>query len=605
MLPFRLDDLMLAPTRCAALLLTALFSASVARGQEPTPARLQRAALANGEAVDLVLAWRFHPGDDSSFGRARFSARTGHVLAVRYELRAEQPVGRAAAERGFRLSLETTDAAARALAAERRRATLGTAFVALPSFLALLHLALYWSYPKSRENLFYSLSMAAFAGIVVCDLETSRAASGTWRELALRAATPFTLAAIFFVLLTFLAVRTTRLPRTWIGFAVAGLGLAAWSWFDPNPLLRSWAWYVYFGAMTVEIFRVGRSAETAPREGVSVLRAGLIINGAIIALQILINLGVVPPIAGTRGVYVFGMLALAVAMSLFLARSFARTSIHLEQRLAEVRDLSEQVLVQQLAAHQQEIHRLLLHAEHARKSAEIAAARELQLSMRPASLPQVPGLETAATMTTATEIGGDYYDFKIDEAGGLIVALGDATGHGVAAGTMVTAIKALFSVLGVGESLPRALAECSRVLRGMNARQLHMCLLLARITPRGVTVCSAAMPPALLYRAATAEVEELGAGGLPLGTRLDAAWEERHAELAPGDTLVFATDGLTELLDPTGMALGFDGAATALRKAGGAGAPEVIRSLMEHATAWRADHEPTDDLTLVAVRVSR
>src|SRR5258708_2642513 len=138
------------------------------------------------------------------------------------------------------------------------------------------------------------------------------------------------------------------------------------------------------------------------------------------------------------------------------------------------------------------------------------------------------------------------------------------------AGTLVTAIKALFSVLGDGLSLPRALAECSRALRGMNLRHLHMCLTLVRITPRTATVCSAAMPPVLLYRARTAQVEELGAAGLPLGSRLDAAWEERSVPLAPGDTLLLASDGFVELLDPGGTALGYDGAASALREAGGA-----------------------------------
>src|SRR5258708_6935118 len=320
--------------------------------------------------------------------------------------------------------------------------------------------------------------------------------------------------------------------------------------------------------MLGEVFRVESSAKKLPREGAAILVTGVALLGATVLLQILINLGVVPAIGGTSGVYVFGMLAFAIAMSLYLARSFARTRLHLEQRLAEVRTLSAQVLEQERAAHEQELRRRLLEAENARRGSEIAAARELQLSLLPASLPRTAGLETAAAMTTATEVGGDFYDFKIREDGSLLVAVGDATGHGLAAGTLVTAIKALFSVLGDEQHLPRALAECSRALRGMNLRHLHMCLTLARITPSAVTVCAAAMPPALLYRARTARVEELGAPGLPLGSRLDAAWEERSVPLAPGDTLLLASDGFVELLDPGGTALGYDGAASALREAG-------------------------------------
>ncbi|HEY6321922.1 MAG TPA: SpoIIE family protein phosphatase [Thermoanaerobaculia bacterium] len=538
-----------------------------------------------------------------AFGAARFDSRPEHLLAVRYELSGAGPAGSLPPGRGFRLSLGTTANGVQGVAQERRRSWVEATLIVLPSALALLHLALFWAYPKARENLFYAASMAAFAGIVACNLAVLRTTADAWRELALRAGTPFILAAIFFVLLTFFAVRTARLPRSWIGFAAAGCGLAVWSWFAPSPLARSGGWYVYFGAVVVESFRVGRNAEALPREGASIFFIGLALLGATIVLQILENLGVVPAIRGITGWYIVGMLLFAVAMSLYLARSFARTRVHLERRLAEVRTLSAQVLEQERAAHEQELRRRLLEAENARKGSEIAAARELQLSMLPASLPQTAGLETAAVMTTATEVGGDFYDFKLREDGSLVVAVGDATGHGLPSGTLVTAIKALFSVLGDGQTLPQALAECSRALRRMNLRHLHMCLTMARITPRTVTVCSAAMPPVLLYRARTAQVEELGAAGLPLGSGLDAAWEERSAALAPGDTLLLASDGFVELLDPAGIALGYDGAASALREAGGAPADETLRRLVARAAAWRGDREPTDDVTLVCVRV--
>ena len=48
-------------------------------------------------------------------------------------------------------------------------------------------------------------------------------------------------------------------------------------------------------------------------------------------------------------------------------------------------------------------------------------------------------------MRTATEVGGDYYDFRLTPDGALVAAVGDATGHGATAGTMVTVVKSLFS----------------------------------------------------------------------------------------------------------------------------------------------------------------
>ncbi|MEJ2049269.1 MAG: two-component regulator propeller domain-containing protein, partial [Calditrichota bacterium] len=76
-----------------------------------------------------------------------------------------------------------------------------------------------------------------------------------------------------------------------------------------------------------------------------------------------------------------------------------------------------------------------LEIENERKTKELEEARQLQLSMLPKEVPSLNGLEIAAFMRTATEVGGDYYDFIVQENGVLNVAFGDATGHGLQAGT--------------------------------------------------------------------------------------------------------------------------------------------------------------------------
>ena len=83
----------------------------------------------------------------------------------------------------------------------------------------------------------------------------------------------------------------------------------------------------------------------------------------------------------------------------------------------------------------------LAETENERKTKELEEARQLQLSMLPKTLPQLPHLDIAAYMKTATEVGGDYYDFNVAIDGTLTVVLGDATGHGMRAGTMVTSAK--------------------------------------------------------------------------------------------------------------------------------------------------------------------
>src|SRR5262249_2460297 len=133
--------------------------------------------------------------------------------------------------------------------------------------------------------------------------------------------------------------------------------------------------------------------------------------------------------------------------------------------------------------------------ENERKTRELVRARELQLSMLPRAMPSLPGLDVAAATQTATEVGGDYYDVRLAGGGGLLFAFGAATGHGLAAGIVATAAKALFTSLAPGAAPRELLVHCDRALAAMRLPTLRMCLSLAHVSPRGVTIACAAMPP--------------------------------------------------------------------------------------------------------------
>ncbi|MES1245479.1 MAG: PP2C family protein-serine/threonine phosphatase [Acidobacteriota bacterium] len=624
---------------------------AAARAQEPAPSRITAASLADGGPVSLTLAWRHHPGDDPDWAAPGFDdsawktaepgtmagwfrrhlqvepALFGKTLLVRLDtsgatrvfldgaplLDASAPPGRRAGvwrevvfssrpdpvlavrhtgAPGFVLSFEPAGSLGLQLAAGRRQALIDASVTLVPAclaaFLALFHLALFLFYPKARENLFYALVLASSSAVLFLKLNE------VGPDLGGRLFLSGVLATSFFGLLTFYALRVPAFPRAWIAFGATAAGLVLLTFLLPKPPYN-WIWPLYFGLMLAEIVRVEiGSRRTVRRGGGPFLLAGFLVLTLFLVLQILIDARLMGPVAGVVfSAWVIGMLGFELAMSLFLARSFARTSLHLERRLDEVQALSEQVLRQRLQ-----------EAEHARKAEEIEAARALQLSMLPAALPEVPGLETAAAMLPASEVGGDYYDFRVEADGSLVVAFGDAAGHGVAAGLLVTAVKALFSTLGGGESLSAVLAEHDRVLRAMQARPLHMCLALARLDPGSIAVCSAGMPPVLIRRAATGEVEELGAGGRPIGSRLSAAWARQRAELAPGDTLLFASDGLAEQLDAEGNPFGYEQLAEELRAAHGKAPGELVESLLARISAWRGEREQGDDVTLVAVRVA-
>ena len=79
--------------------------------------------------------------------------------------------------------------------------------------------------------------------------------------------------------------------------------------------------------------------------------------------------------------------------------------------------------------------------EDKRKTEELEQARDFQMSLIPQAAPNYPGYEFAFFMKTSTEVGGDYYDFFPQDDGSIYVVVGDATGHGLNAGMMVSITK--------------------------------------------------------------------------------------------------------------------------------------------------------------------
>lgn len=263
----------------------------------------------------------------------------------------------------------------------------------------------------------------------------------------------------------------------------------------------------------------------------------------------------------------------------------------------------QQLLKEEKLRKENEIERRLLEAENSRKSDELEAARRFQLSLLPKRLPDHQDLEIGVFMKTATEVGGDYYDFHLSPDGSLTTAIGDATGHGARAGTMVTVIKSLFAAEAGDMGLAQFLDKASQSIRSMELGRMAMALTLVRYRNGNLTVAAAGMPPILIYRSAGMDVEEVAVEGVPLGSMARSSYREREVRLAPGDTILLMSDGFPELVDSQGEPLGY---ATVLDlfAAEGAEAPQqLIAELANAAQTWSGESSPSDDITFVVLQV--
>ena len=261
-----------------------------------------------------------------------------------------------------------------------------------------------------------------------------------------------------------------------------------------------------------------------------------------------------------------------------------------------------QIREAELRAQAAEAEARAIKAENERKTHELEEARRLQLSMLPKQLPELPHLDIAVYMKTATEVGGDYYDFHVSLDGTLTVVIGDATGHGLKAGTMVTAAKSLFSSHAANPDILYTFGEMGRCIKLMDMHMLSMCLSIVKISHDKVKISSAGMPPALLYRNESRILEEIEIKGMPLGTFTDFPYEVRETTLNRGDTLLLMSDGFPELFNTKNELLGYDRVGDVFIQSAGDDVGDIIEHLKSAADDWSGDAPPKDDITFVVVK---
>jgi sigma-B regulation protein RsbU (phosphoserine phosphatase) len=250
-----------------------------------------------------------------------------------------------------------------------------------------------------------------------------------------------------------------------------------------------------------------------------------------------------------------------------------------------------------------------LDIENQRKSEELEQARRIQRSLLPTAPPKLAQLDLAAYQETASEVGGDYYDFFPQPDGKLLIAIGDATGHGVGSGLLVSMTKA--SLLATTETdLKTLVRTINSILNEIDLGiQLNMALLLLEVSQMRngqitVRACGGGLAPIYILRAA-GNLEELLVCGLPLAITEEAVYEVTEFKLQPGDSMLLMTDGLSEMFNRNGEFLTFDRLSAGLAgiDISGLSAEDILKRVVEIGHTWAAGEPIYDDVTLVVMRV--
>lgn len=232
---------------------------------------------------------------------------------------------------------------------------------------------------------------------------------------------------------------------------------------------------------------------------------------------------------------------------------------------------------------------------------ELEVARQLQTDLLPHGTVELPGYRVAHSYRTANEVGGDYYDFLPLPDGRVALVVGDASGHGMAAGLLMAIANAtLKTALDIDPAVEAATALLNRTLYRTGDRRAFMSLFYGLLEPAAgrLEYVSAGHPFPLLRRS-DGEVAELGAGSLPLGLKDPLELRGEAVELAAGDLLLLYSDGLPEAVDKAGDAFGYQRLKQLLAPGG---PPQEVHDRILAAFDRHTAGEPLkDDYTLLVI----
>ena len=239
--------------------------------------------------------------------------------------------------------------------------------------------------------------------------------------------------------------------------------------------------------------------------------------------------------------------------------------------------------------------------EDNRKTQELEVAKALQLSFLPKALPIRNDIEIAAFMRSSTEVGGDYYDFITQQDGSVFSICGDATGHGVASGMMVSVTKT--GLNSINELAPNILLKTlNQVIKKLDLGKLRMSLNIVKITENKIFITSAAMPPLYLYKASTEQVEEILQINLPLGSLNTESFELIERNFEKGDVLLQLSDGLPEAPNKNDELFDYHRVQSFLALHGKNSATQIKTSLIESADNWLQGANNPDDITFIVIK---
>lgn len=240
--------------------------------------------------------------------------------------------------------------------------------------------------------------------------------------------------------------------------------------------------------------------------------------------------------------------------------------------------------------------------ERERIEQELQTARSIQHAFLPRDVPALPGWRFAPYYQPARDVGGDFYDFLSFEDGRLGLVIGDVSGKGIPAALLMATVHTMLRTAAQGTISPGAvLAQVNELLAAEIPAGMFVTCFFALLDPANGHLCYANAGHEPPYRQHEGNAAELWATGMPLGMLPGSRYDEYEITLAPGDSLLFYSDGLIEAHNPVSEMFGFPRLQKLLaEQTDGVPLIDIVLSELQSFTGEQWEQE--DDVTLLTVQ---
>lgn len=253
-------------------------------------------------------------------------------------------------------------------------------------------------------------------------------------------------------------------------------------------------------------------------------------------------------------------------------------------------------------AHSDLLKKTIRHNRAESLSGEFKLAKQIQRHLLPKVIPDIPGFDFAGRLVAAEEVGGDYWSIKhYPDDGVVTMKLVDISGHGVAAATLVAAVKFISGSYYRGsESAAEVMRQTNRVLTKETPYDVLVTMAYGWLRPETyeLTVVNAGHEPVFVCRENVCE--DIPPTGPVLGVDEHVEYQERTYRLGKNDVVFFGSDGITEA--GIGEPFGMERLKKLVMENANLTASEIADKVVETVTAYA--QPPHDDISLLVVKVT-